>query len=148
MESSHETDRPRHDNGDPAGELKDQVASAASEAREQAADVAQSAKAQARRLAEQQKEAGANQLGGIAHAVDSAADELENQMPQSAEYIHEMADKLESAAKSLRERNVDDLLRQAGDLARQQPAMFFAGAVLTGFALSRFLKRSSAGREG
>jgi hypothetical protein len=67
-------------------------------------------------------------------------------MPQAAEYVHDLARRLETAASAIRERSVDDLINSASDLARKQPAVFFAGAVLTGFALSRFLKSSSPAR--
>ncbi len=77
----------------------------------------------ARKLAEQQKQAGADQIGGVARAVQGAAREIEQKMPQAAGFIHD--------AGSL------------NDFARTQPAVFFGGAVLAGFALSRFLKSSA-----
>jgi len=97
---------------------------------------------QARSLAEQQKEAGAEQLGGMAQAIHDAARELEDQMPQAARFVQDAATKLEGAADALRERSVDDLLATFGRFARTQPLAFFGGAVLAGFAVSRFLKSS------
>ena len=97
----------------------------------------------ARKLAEQQKQAGADQIGGVARAVQGAAREIEQKMPQAAGFIHDAAMRLEGAAASLRERSVDDLVRSLNDFARTQPAVFFGGAVLAGFALSRFLKSSA-----
>ena len=96
-----------------------------------------------RKLAEQQKQAGADQIGGVARAVQGAAREIEQKMPQAAGFIHDAATRLEGAAASLRERSVDDLMRSLNDFARTQPAVFFGGAVLAGFALSRFLKSSA-----
>jgi hypothetical protein len=46
-------------------------------------------------------------------------------------------------ATALKERSVDDMLASVADFARRQPALFFAGAVATGFALSRFSKSSA-----
>jgi hypothetical protein len=43
----------------------------------------------------------------------------------------------------LRERSLDDLMQSFGRFARTQPATFFGGAVVAGFALSRFLKSSA-----
>jgi hypothetical protein len=64
-------------------------------------------------------------------------------MPQAATFVHDAATRLEGAAASLRERSVDDLLRSFNNFARSQPAALFGGAVLAGFALSRFLKSSA-----
>lgn len=96
------------------------------------------------KLAEKQKQAGADQIGGVARAVHGAAREIEQNMPQAAGFIHDAATRLEGAAASLRERSVDDLMRSLNDFARTQPAAFFGGAVLAGFALSRFLKSSAS----
>jgi hypothetical protein len=97
----------------------------------------------ARKIAEQQKEAGADQIGGIACAVHGAAREIEDKMPQAANFVHDAATRLEGAAASLRERSVDDVFRSLNNFARSQPVAFFGGAVLAGFALSRFLKSSA-----
>jgi hypothetical protein len=76
-------------------------------------------------------------------------------MPQMASYVHDAAMRLEDAAKNLRQRNVDDLMDDVSRFARSQPALFFGGAMLAGFALARFLKSSApngssrhAGTEG
>jgi hypothetical protein len=100
-------------------------------------------KQSARKIAEQQKEAGADQIGGIARAVHGAAREIEDKMPQAASFVHDAATRLEGAAASLRDRSVDDVFRSFNNVARSQPAAFFGGAVLAGFALSRFLKSSA-----
>jgi hypothetical protein len=47
----------------------------------------------------------------------------------------------------MREQSAPELLRRTAELARQQPAMAFAGAILAGIAMSRFIK-SSAARDG
>jgi hypothetical protein len=99
-------------------------------------------KEQARHFAEQQKEAGAEHIGSMAGAIHGAAHELEDQMPKAAAYVHDAAARLESAAQSLRERNVDDIVQNLNSFARSQPAAFFGGAMLAGFAISRFLKSS------
>ena len=100
-------------------------------------------KQSARKIAEQQKEAGADQIGGIARAVHGAAREIEDKMPQAASFVHDAATRLEGAAASLHERSVDDVFRSLNNFARSQPAAFFGGAMLAGFALSRFLKSSA-----
>ena len=128
----------------PDREWKRQASSAADQIRAEAADVIEPLKEQARDAAEQQKRAGAEQLGSVARAVHGAAGELEQQLPHAARYVHEAADRLDSAASALRERNVEDILRSVTQFARSQPATFFGSAVFAGFALSRFLKSSAA----
>jgi hypothetical protein len=100
-------------------------------------------KKRARDFAEQQKSTGADQIGGVAHAMEAAAGELKRQMPKAAEYIEEVAGRFDTMASTLRQRSVDDILDSATAFARKQPILFFAGAVATGFALSRFAKSSA-----
>src|SRR5436309_12026345 len=91
----------------PDSEWKEQVSSAAERVRAQAAGVMEPLKEKARDAAEQQKDVGAEQIGGVARAVHGAASELEKELPQAASYIHDAADRLDRAASSLRERSVD-----------------------------------------
>jgi hypothetical protein len=115
----------------------------ADKARSDIAQAAETAKAEARRIASQQKEAGADRLGEVAGAVHGAARSLEAGMPQMATYVHAAAVRLEDAATTLRTRNVDDLMGEISRFARTQPALFFGGAMLAGFALTRFLKSTA-----
>ena len=98
---------------------------------------------QARHMAEQKKEAGADQIGGVAHAIHGAARELENEMPLAASYVHDAASRLQDAAQRLHERGVEELLKDFNSFARARPTAFFGGAVLAGFMISRFLKSST-----
>jgi hypothetical protein len=95
-----------------------------------------------REIAEQQKDAGADQISNIAEAVHDAAHELEGKLPAAADYIHSAADRLERASSDMRNRDVNDLLSACGDFARREPAAFLGGAMIAGFALTRFLKSS------
>ena len=125
-----------------AGRMAEDFSSLGRQAKSNIADAAEAAKAEARRIASQQKEAGADKLGEVAGAVHGAARTLEDGMPQVASYVHGAAAQLEDAAKTLRHRSVDELIDGIGSFARAQPAVFFAGAVLAGLALTRFLKSS------
>src|SRR5437763_6796479 len=93
--------------------------------------------------ADEAKAEGVNQIGGISRAVHGAAEELRRELSQAAGYVHSLADRLESASSTLRERSVEDLMSDFNGFARRQPAAAFAGSVLAGFALSRFLKSSA-----
>jgi hypothetical protein len=96
-----------------------------------------------RGFAEEQKQAGADNMARLGKAVHGAADQLGREMPQAAGFIHSAADRLQGAASSLREHSIEDLFEGFRDFARRQPAAAFAGSVLAGFALARFLKSSS-----
>jgi hypothetical protein len=124
-------------------EWKRQASSAAEDAKMAFGAASGTVKERARKVAEQQKKVGAEQIGGVARAVHGAAHELEQELPHAAGFIHDAAAKLEGAANSLRERSVDDLIRGLNNFARTQPAAFLGGAVLAGFAFSRFLKSSA-----
>jgi hypothetical protein len=97
--------------------------------------------------ADEAKSKGTEQISGVGRAVHGAADELGRELPQAAGYIHAMADKLEGASSALREHSVEDLVSSFNGFARRQPAAAFAGSVLAGFALSRFLKSSASSSE-
>lgn len=106
----------------------------------QAAD----AVSQAEEVAEQQKQAGARRVDEMAKAVHGAADELGKQMPQAAELVHTAASRLEGGAEALRERDLRDLMSTFSDMGRKEPLALFGGAIVAGFAISRFLKSSSS----
>jgi hypothetical protein len=98
---------------------------------------------QAERIAERQKQAGASQVDDVARAVHGAADELEEEIPKAAEFVHAAASRLEAGASALRQRSIGDLMTTFNDLGRKEPLALFGGAVVAGFAISRFLKSSA-----
>ena len=63
-------------------------------------------------------------LKGFAHAIETAAGELESQSPGVARHIRKAARSVEGLSNNLRSRNVDELMHAASDLARSQPAVF------------------------
>lgn len=102
----------------------------------------------AQQAAEQQKQTGANQIDQVAQAVHSAADELQQQMPKAAEFVHAAASRIEEGAGALRDRSLLDVMGTFNDLGRKEPLAMFGGAVLAGFAISRFLKSSADTKRG
>ncbi len=107
---------------------------------EDTSKTSQSWKETAAGIGERQKSAGADQLTGIAGAVHAAADELDRQLPGAAGYVHQAASRIENAASGLRDRRLSDLIEDMRQLAHDRPLALFGGAVVAGFALSRFLK--------
>jgi hypothetical protein len=104
-------------------------------------------KAEALNSADAAIKRGADRLGGVSRAVHDAADDLGREMPQAASYIHSAAETLDLASSALAQRSAEDFIAGFGRFARKQPAALFAGAMLAGFALSRFLKSSAAPSE-
>jgi hypothetical protein len=111
--------------------------------------LANTATQSARAFAEEGKENTARQIGTVASAIRGAARELEGQMPKGAELIRSAAASLESSAERLRQRSVEEWLTSVKRFAHDEPAALFGGAIVAGFAVSRFLNssraRSSAG---
>jgi ABC-type transporter Mla subunit MlaD len=110
----------------------------------QATEAVRSIKESATGAVEAEKKKGAEQLAGVAGAVHSAADELEKQLPAAADYVHDAAARIDRVAASLRDRNLSDLLEDVRRLAHDQPVAFFGGALVAGFAISRFFKSAQA----
>jgi len=125
------------------GAWRQQAASAADNAKNAFDAASAGVKQRARKIAERQKDAGADQIDGVARAVHGAAHEIERELPQAAGFVEDAAARLEGLAASMRQRSIDELLRGLNNFARAQPAALFGGAVLAGFALSRFLKSST-----
>lgn len=91
----------------------------------------------------------------IGQQVDSVAQELRNvgdQLRQSgpvglaAGYVDQAADLVERLGGYLQDADSDRLMGDLENIARQNPWGIAAGALILGFAASRFLKTSSARR--
>jgi len=106
-------------------------------------EVAEPVTEKAMEVAQQQKDAGAEQVGHFARAIHGAASALESEMPQVATYVHDAGQKLEKLATDLRDGSVNELMDKFGRYAKDQPALLFGGAMVAGFALTRFLKSSA-----
>ena len=127
----------------PDNQSSSDLSTLADTAKAKLGEVAEPVKEKAIEVAEQQKDAGADQVGHFAQAMHGAASALEKEMPQLANYVHDAGQKLESLADDLRNGSVDDLMDRFGSYAKDQPALVFGGAMVAGFALTRFLKSSA-----
>jgi hypothetical protein len=132
-----------------ASDLGQQTREAVDEVKHEARDAARHAKQQARSAATKQKDAAAERVGGFAHALNTASDDLRERGQEfAAQYVHKAADGLERASDVLRERDVDQLLGTVEDFARRQPVAFLGAAVAAGFGLARLMKSSAERRHG
>jgi hypothetical protein len=129
-------------------DLKQAAQSAQRAAKAQASEFAADLGHELSQTADAQKVRGAEAMQGFARAFTTAAQELQGQSPQVARYVRDAAGHVETLSQNLRGKSVNDLIREASRLARSQPAVFLAGAVASGFMLSRFLKSSASRAEG
>lgn len=126
--------------GDVAGAAKEQLAKLGSTAKELADDA--TSKAQA--ALEEQRSLGAQYISSLAGAVERAAGEFEGPMPVAAQYLKQAAEQIDIVASNVETRNLRELVTETEQFARRQPALFFGGAMLLGFAALRFLKSAPA----
>ena len=96
-----------------------------------------------------QKDKATDGLGSVARAVRDTTQHLRtNQHETVAQYAEKAADQIERFSQRLKEKDVSELLNDAQQLARRQPALFIGGAFALGLLGARFLKSSSARAAG
>lgn len=135
---------PVGEQGSSESTVRDAAKAKAGELKHEAQHAAEQAKEHVRSVAGDQKDRAAEQVGGFAHALRAASDDL-NERGQgfAAAYVREAAGGLERASGALRDRNIDQLMEGVEDFARRQPIAFLGGAVVAGFGLARLMKSSA-----
>lgn len=114
-------------------------------AQEQVTSVGEDVGAELSKAAEKQKTRGVDGMRAVAGAMDTAAAELAESSPMVAEHVRTASRSVADLSTALEGRDVKELFRTALGLAKDNPALFFAGAMAGGFLISRFLKSSSEG---
>lgn len=145
-------DEPQEGTANPTGAgAKQKLAGAA---RETAAEIRQSASAsfarakeEAGRLAADKKTQTADRIGNYGSAIHDSAKSLEEKDPNIAWLTHRAADRLESVADYVRNRDFGALRADAENLARRHPVAFFGGLFVAGLVLGNILKASGGGLE-
>lgn len=121
----------------PSENIKEDVKSTAS-------DATDTAKQKATQALDQNRETAADEVEGLASAARAAASNLSEQDKEGlSQYVTELADNVGSLASGLRNKNVDQLIHDAKDIAHKNPALFIGGSIAIGLGLSRFAKASS-----
>ncbi len=127
-----------------AGMSTDSLQNAKQAAKEQAGAVWDDTKETARNLLGEQKHAAASGIGDFATALRRAAREMDGSGQSTVGRLaNSAADGLEQFSGSLRNRDVNALVRDVETFARRQPVAFFGAAIAAGFLAVRFLKASS-----
>lgn len=102
---------------------------------------------QARSAGEKQyqryRDQAADELEALAEGARSASDSMAGRDSLGlSRHVADLAGQASSLAHSLQNRSAEELLQQAGQLARRNPGLFLVGSVALGFGLSRFLGAS------
>ena len=112
------------------------------------ADAVQGAKQQAQSGLDQGRASASAMASDSAEALRTAADDLGARGQAGlAQAAGRVSTELERLADTLQHRTVEELTRDTRELARSNPALFMAGSIGLGVALSRFFKASPAGRQ-
>jgi ElaB/YqjD/DUF883 family membrane-anchored ribosome-binding protein len=113
---------------------KQQIKDGASKLGTQAAE-------QARTFAGQGKDRATTALDDVARMFQNAADDVDAKIgAEYGKYARSAADTITGFADSLRGKEVDELLDQAGELVRKSPAIAVGTAAAVGFVLARLIK--------
>ncbi|HDS1817701.1 TPA: hypothetical protein QEM96_002347 [Pseudomonas putida] len=103
------------------------------------------AKTQSAEQYEHYRDTAADQLESLQQGARSAASALQgNDTLGLSQYLGEAAEWVGNFAEQIRHESAEDLLHRGSRLARDNPALFLAGSVAVGFALSRFLRASAS----
>ena len=102
------------------------------------------AKTQGNEQFEHYRDTAADQLESLKQGARSAASALQGGDSLGlSQYLGQAAECIGSFAEQIRHESAEDLLHRGSRLARDNPALFLAGSVAIGFALSRFLRASA-----
>jgi hypothetical protein len=137
---------------DVAGVVRANAGNAARVAKEKAGEMTRAItgtiKEEAERLFDEQKGKAASKVTRYGKVIHQTAHALHAVKADGlADYVDSAAEKVEGLTTYLEERNLAQVLQDAGEVARRHPGMMIGGMFLTGFALARFVK-ASASREG
>lgn len=138
-----------------AGSAKDAASAAASHAkdtgeawREQASAFAGQAAESARSAAASAKDKTGSALHGLAKLISDTAETVDGKLgPQYGDYARQAAESVAGAAKSLDEKDIDQLVTDARDFVRKSPAVAIGAAALVGFVLMRLARGGSGSEE-
>jgi len=90
-----------------------------------------------------QKERATDGLGSLARAIRQSTHALrDNQQDTVAQFVERAADGLDDFSTKLRDRDLTQLMADAEQFARRQPAAFIGASFMLGVLTARFLKSS------
>lgn len=135
-----------------ATELAEKVRSGATTVRkqvaQQAGEITQAVRDEAGRLLDEQKVRAAARVGGVASTMHRVAGVLQAaRIDPVAGYVEGVAGGADRVSSYLEERQVREMVEDAGDAAKRYPAAFLGGMLAVGLALGLFVKVGRAAAE-
>jgi hypothetical protein len=115
-----------------------------SDLRDAGSKMGNAALGKAEELAGSGLKSGIDQVHAVTEAATRAAEDLQQQVPLIADYVRDAAQNIDRMSQALRDKSVGELLTTATEYGRKQPVLFFAGAAVIGFALTRFVRTGMA----
>ncbi len=104
------------------------------------------AKERVKSAAESQRHRAADAVRGMAGALHRAADDLKPENETMGRYTDMAAERLDRFAGYLRGTDWAQVVDEAENMARRQPAWFIGGAMAAGFLLARVIKNTAEPR--
>ena len=130
---------------------------AAEVAKDTVRNIASDVSSQAKDTAAAVRDSAVERLDDARDALSESGDRLAETLRRAAEepvagsmqarVLTAVAGGVASAANTLRDRSVSDIVADVRALAQRNPGAFAAGAAVAGFALARFLRASAASRD-
>lgn len=112
--------------------------------REQAEDFAGQAKDAARSGATSAKNVTGEALHGLSKLIADTAATVDDKLgPQYGDYARKAAEAVSGAAKSLDDKDLDQLAEDARNFVRKRPAVAIGAAAIVGFVLMRMMRGSN-----
>jgi hypothetical protein len=148
---THDPNMRRHD-ASTTDKVKTAAEDTAQQVKQKVGEVADRAQERVKEAARDQKTHAVEELGTVASAFRETGEHLRghdqgtmaNTMGQ---YTDKLAEQIDRFAQQLRQKDVNELISDVENMARQQPAIFLGSAFAAGILLARFLKSSGARHE-
>lgn len=107
-------------------------------------EASDTAKQQATQKLDEGRNKAADEIENIAHAARAAASDLDDKNREGlSHYVTDLANQISSLASGLRKKSIDDLMQEAQNIARKNPALFIGGSIAIGLGIARFARASS-----
>lgn len=128
-------------NFEAADGLTESKRGSAQQLKDEASKLGSQAAERARAFAGEGKDRATSALDEIARLMQSAAGEVDTKLgAEYGRYARSAADGIQGFAESLRGKEVDDLIADAGAFVRKSPAIAVGTAAAVGFVLARLIK--------
>lgn len=124
--------------------VKDTTRSKTADWKSQADQMRTQATHAAREAADTAKAKTGSAMQGLAKLITDTAETVDARLgPQYGDYARQAANAVAGAAKTLDEKDIDQLLGEARDFVRKSPAVAIGAAAVAGYVLMRLAKGSS-----